>query len=429
MKKPSDDSMLRLLDGGADGANEGRAADLLRGCFFPRDPTASELARISRALAPSGVSRRTSRLALRLAVALSCIMAGAATVKAYELARRAGWLGKTTATAPLEGARSRTSRKATSAPQAKAEPMQARADMEEPVAPTPPIGATGALTSVPLAGSEPREAEGERAPAGLAGRGIDRAAEVRDPPTQPAAPASDTLTLPPARTPVGHPPAGLAGRGIDRAAEVREPATQPATRASDMHALAPARTPVDDRLTPMPAAPAVASPVAISEETRELDHAIGYLRRDHNAAAALAALDTYLGRYPHGALRREAHLVRIDALLALGRTEQALAALEVTTFDPGLRSTELLTVRAELRAASDCHRAEQDFTMALGRRPDGSLLERLLYGRGVCRIKLQDRAGASEDVRSYLAHFPNGARAQWARRWEATLQASVEKGR
>ena len=174
---------------------------------------------------------------------------------------------------------------------------------------------------------------------------------------------------------------------------------------------------------------ASAQPPVISEEVREIDRAIGYLRRDHDPVAALAALDRYLTRYPRGALQKEARLARIDALLLLGRTDQALGALEVATFDPGLRSTELLVVRAELRAVRDCQRAEQDFTTALRRSPDARLLERILYGRGACRAKLRDTAGASDDLRWYLERFPSGAHADWARRWMASRRTSSEIGR
>jgi TolA-binding protein len=158
-----------------------------------------------------------------------------------------------------------------------------------------------------------------------------------------------------------------------------------------------------------------------------MDRAMGYLRRDHNAGAALAALDSYLGRYPHGALEKEARLARVDALVLLGRNEQALNALETITFDPGLRSTELLVVRAELRAAKDCRRAVEDFSVALGRGPDAKLMERILYGRGACRTKLQDLIGADDDFLRYLERFPAGAHADWARRWVASRHLSENK--
>jgi TolA-binding protein len=178
-----------------------------------------------------------------------------------------------------------------------------------------------------------------------------------------------------------------------------------------------------------PSSPSAASSTAVSDEVRQLDQAMARLRRDHDAAAALAALDSYLDRYPHGALKQEAQLARIDSLLMLGRNQQALRELEVVRLGRGLRSTELLVVRAELRAMHDCRQAELDFTAALGRGPDAPLLERILYGRGVCRIKMQDAAGARQDVRAYLEHFPGGVRAEWARRWLLGVQAHGESAR
>lgn len=154
---------------------------------------------------------------------------------------------------------------------------------------------------------------------------------------------------------------------------------------------------------------------------------MGYLRRDRNPGAALAALDGYLGRYPHGALEKEARLARVDALVLLGRNEQALHALEGIAFDPGLRATELLVVRAELRADKDCRRVEEDFSVALGRAPDARLLERILYGRGACRTKLHDLGGANDDFRRYLERFPAGAFADWARRWVTSRGLSEGK--
>ena len=192
--------------------------------------------------------------------------------------------------------------------------------------------------------------------------------------------------------------------------------------------LAPPPTASTAPTTSPPVARGSAPLPAVSDEVRALDRAMGYLRRDHNAVAALATLEQYLDRYPHGALHQEARMARIDALLMLGRQQQALDALEATTFDRGLRSTELLVVRAELHAARDCGRAKRDFSAALARSPDAGLLERILYGRGVCLIKMQDAATASADIRSYLGRFPKGAHADWARRWMAS-QGTAEKAR
>jgi hypothetical protein len=152
------------------------------------------------------------------------------------------------------------------------------------------------------------------------------------------------------------------------------------------------------------------------------------LRRNHDAAAALTALDAYLDRYPHGVLQREARLARLDAMLILRRTDEALAELETLPLDSGRRSTELQVVRAELRARTDCSRAEEDFSVALTHSPDATLLERILYGRGACRAKLGKAAGAADDLGRYLERFPNGVHAKWTRQWLDTIGKPSVKG-
>jgi hypothetical protein len=170
-------------------------------------------------------------------------------------------------------------------------------------------------------------------------------------------------------------------------------------------------------------------PAATSEEVLALDRAIGLLRGKHDAGAALLALDAYLGRFSAGMLNREARLARVDALLMLQRSEEALIALETMPLDAHRRSTELQLIRAELRARTDCARAEEDFSAVLARGQNASLEERALYGRGACRVKRGDGQGAAQDLHRYLDRFPNGAHADWARRWIASADDSSAKGR
>jgi hypothetical protein len=381
MTYPSGDAPPRLVEQKAGGhAAEDRAAALIRGSFVPRDPSPGELERITRAITSPTLRRRRMRLVFRLAVAAVCVVAGAATVKGYELARRAGWLGGGPSTSAA------TPKPAAARPKRRAVPAVALAPPASP-------------NDVPAG---PSEAEPDR-------EGQTAAA---------AEPVNREAPRSPRSAAVGIRPGGEIARSApeDRPAVLEAPVPL-----SPPSALPPSTSPLVAR--------ASAQPPVISEEVREIDRAIGTLRRDHDAVAALAALDRYLVRYPQGALQKEARLARIDALLLLGRTDQALSALEVATFDPGLRSTELLVVRAELRAAKDCQRAEQDFTTALRRSPDAKLLERILYGRGACRAKLLDTAGARDDLRWYLERFPTGAHADWARRWMASPRTSPESER
>ena len=174
--------------------------------------------------------------------------------------------------------------------------------------------------------------------------------------------------------------------------------------------------------SPKPAAP------ALSDEIRALDQAIGLLRRDREADAALSTLDAYLARYPRGVLNREARLARVDALLMLQRLDEAQSALDTLPLDTHRRETELQVIRGELRARSDCARAEEDYSAVLARSLDAALVERALYGRGACRAKRGDGTGAAEDLQRYLERFPNGAHAAWARQWLEGAGQSLIKG-
>ena len=168
-----------------------------------------------------------------------------------------------------------------------------------------------------------------------------------------------------------------------------------------------------------PSAPSVAraAPTAASEEIQALEQAVGLLRAKHDAPAALAALDDYIARFPRGVLAREAGAARIDALLMLDRSDEALRALEALPLDAHRRSTELQLIRGELRARTDCGRAEADFDAVLARVRTAGLEERALYGRAACRSARGDTGGAAEDLRRYVERFPKGAHADWARRW------------
>jgi len=174
--------------------------------------------------------------------------------------------------------------------------------------------------------------------------------------------------------------------------------------------------------SPEPPAP------TLSDEVRALDQAIGLLRRDRNAGAALSALDAFLAGYPHGVLNREARLARVDALLMLQRLDEAQTALETLPLDSYRRETELQVIRGELRARSNCARAEEDYSAVLARSADAALVERALYGRGACRAKRGDGAGAAEDLRRYLERFPDGAHAARARQWLESAGQSFTRG-
>jgi TolA-binding protein len=372
MKKSPGDRVSRLRDrppGGPDLAD--RAAALIRGAEAGHEPSELQMARIEQGIWARSSHRTRPSLVLRMALAVLCLVAGVATVKAYELARRAGWLDRIYGAGlpPSEPARSQPSKR----------PVRAVA-----TAPSRPVSPV-AQEPVALLGPAPE------------------AKTVSSEPPRRQARTSRHVAL----------------------AEIPAYASAPTTEKREQLGSASMPPPADRN--PEGPSPSVAS-TAPSEEIHALDQAIGLLRRDHNAKAALAALDTYLGHYPHGVLYHEARLARLDALLLLQRTDEALAALETLPLDSGRRSTELQVVRAELRARTNCARAEEDYSASLTHSPDAGLLERILYGRGACRTKLGNESGAAEDLRRYLERFPNGAHARWARQWLETINNSSVKG-
>jgi len=231
----------------------------------------------------------------------------------------------------------------------------------------------------------------------------------------PPRPKRRMTRLPPAALPTVEPaPAPIAAP---------PPETKPVVTAPPRKVALAARAPVTPPPVVRAAEPAEAP--AASEEILALQQAVGLLRGKHDAPAALAALDDYLARFPNGVLAPEARVARVDALLLLDRAAQALRALDQLPLDAHRRSTELQLIRGELRARTDCARAEPDFTAVLARAQaaqppaqlPGELQERALYGRASCRSALGDAGGAASDLRAYVARFPHGAHADWARRW------------
>jgi hypothetical protein len=195
----------------------------------------------------------------------------------------------------------------------------------------------------------------------------------------------------------------------------REPAPDsPALRAPLL--APPDGTNIADVIKRPLAAPPARSPYRrLGEETAILRRALQNLRHDDDAAGALEALDEYDRRFPFGVMRPSAQLVRIDALLALGRQDEALALLNATELGGNPRADELQITRAELRARRDCGAAMTDFTHALARTPPDALTERALRGRALCARQLDDQATMRADLQQYLARFPSGGFADRAR--------------
>ena len=140
-----------------------------------------------------------------------------------------------------------------------------------------------------------------------------------------------------------------------------------------------------------------------------LGEALLRLRQKRDARGALAALDEYRARYPNGTLKREAETARIDALLLLGRNDEALAELGALTLQPVGRDQELRLIRGELAAATDCKRAVVDSNRILNEQATAAVVERALHGRAACLPSYGGRDRRHPQSDRLPASLPRGA--------------------
>lgn len=102
-------------------------------------------------------------------------------------------------------------------------------------------------------------------------------------------------------------------------------------------------------VAPPPSASTVAGPMGLKDELALIDEARTDLAQG-NAPAALATLGRYDTRFPQGLLREEATAVRIEALFAAGRTNEARTASEAF-----LREHPASTHAQHVRSLLDSH--------------------------------------------------------------------------
>ena len=150
-----------------------------------------------------------------------------------------------------------------------------------------------------------------------------------------------------------------------------------------------ARRPRRDRRRPHAAAPrppAVAPPgSALHEEAALLRSAIESLRVDRRPSDALAAVAEHRRRFPSGALATDAQLLRVEALIALGRRQEALVALDDYRLAGESPGGTLQVTRAELLADRNCPEAIATFDDLLASATSSPpTLERALRGRAIC---------------------------------------------
>ena len=161
----------------------------------------------------------------------------------------------------------------------------------------------------------------------------------------------------------------------------------------------PAPTPVPSAMLPhqAPAQPGVA---------RHLTEAIRLLRAEHSPRAALQLLADHDGELTKAGFEHEAMLLRVEALLALGRRGEVLRLLDGASLTDVAASRTLLVTRGQLRAAANrCSEGLGDFDLVLAR--SKQVDRQALIGRALCRKQLGDFAGMRADVQRMHDEFPN----------------------
>jgi TolA-binding protein len=182
---------------------------------------------------------------------------------------------------------------------------------------------------------------------------------------------------------------------------------------------------------PAPVAPALESPASspIAVEQALLGDVLKALRKQRDPRSALALLEDYARRFPGTVLAPEAAMLRVEALLGLGRKAEALSELDGLALGSVPNQEERFVLRGELRAAvGRWQAARDDFEMLLSPAPSSGMdaktrdvRERALWGRASARSHLGDDAGARADLAMYLQAFPSG---RFAAQAAALLQGS-----
>jgi len=195
---------------------------------------------------------------------------------------------------------------------------------------------------------------------------------------------------------------------IERGPALQAPSAYPRSAPESESYMAPPVTHEDETLVP---------PTPRSEP-RLLADALASLHAQGDATGALALLAEHRRRFPHGALRSEARVAEVEALLSLDRRSDALRVLDGLVIEQLPRGADLSVLRAELRAqAGRCADAIADFDRcAAAPRCSPEAEEQAIFGRASCHGKLGQAAAARADLERYLLRFPHGWRSEAVRR-------------
>lgn len=147
----------------------------------------------------------------------------------------------------------------------------------------------------------------------------------------------------------------------------------------------PIHPPRSHRAARPPAVVASAAPSPALAEVTQMRDALKRLRADRDPAGALPLLDDYDRRFPAGLLHDEVSAMRIEALMALDRTGEALERVEALPDSLLARWPRLRVARGELRANHGrCLDAMADFAALLSLPPDDEIRRRAEAGRDAC---------------------------------------------
>lgn len=239
---------------------------------------------------------------------------------------------------------------------------------------------------------------------GVTGAGV--AAWLARDPGVPAEVAPKVMSPPPVEVAPAPPPV-----------KVEEPAAKPVRRPARRPEPSKAAVVVreEPRSTASVESSAPLAPDRALLEARMLKEAIGALRSG-DARGALARIDERERTFGAGLLEQEAAVVRVEALVTLGRSSEALARVEALALDGHPRRDELQLIRGELRASGNrCQVAARDFDELLARPIGRPLEERARYGRAVCLAREGRQEAARAAFSDYLQRFPEGRFASQAR--------------
>lgn len=223
-------------------------------------------------------------------------------------------------------------------------------------------------------------------------------------------------TLTPVK-PIGPPAKEASVRGTYREAAPVAPEVAMPKKIKAPHERLAARSPTSNH-SKRPLEQTQNAGVPVDEPNAELGairHIFGLLKQPGMASAALELIRVHEASFPNGSFSQELQAARIQAYTASGQHALALQLL-ASVAETDLRVEQRL-LRAELLAEmSRCSQARTDFDRVYDSTAAPQLRERALYGRALCWAQEGKDAQKQRDLYEYLFRFPDGPRAQLARR-------------